>query len=173
MNINTRTLAASIVVAFACSACGSTGGGPIAPATVAESTAVTPPESTKAASPMVEADVRTLLMGQGYTGINDVKFKEGTWTADAKSADGNHVEVKIDGATGKIYPDERVATIGKDAIIVKAQDAGYTNIHDVEMEGGVWKVEANDSTGNDVELKMDPDDGHIIGTKKDVIGAKH
>jgi uncharacterized membrane protein YkoI len=173
MNINTRILSASIVLALACSACGSTGGGPIAPATVAESTAVTPAVTTQAASPMVEADVRTLLMAKGYKDINDVEFKEGTWTADAKSADGNHVEVKIDAATGKIYPDERVATLGKDAIIVKAQDAGYTNIHDVELEGGVWKVEANDSEGNDVELKMDPDDGHIIGSKKDVIGAKH
>lgn len=179
MNIKTRILTASIVLAFAGAAGAqttTTAGGSIAPPAVTTTTVitpVTPAASTKAASPMVEADVRALLMGKGFKDINDVKFKEGTWTADAKSADGNHVEVKIDAATGKIYPDERVATIDKDAIIVKAQDAGYTNVHDVEMEGGVWKVEANDSAGNDVELKMDPDDGHIIGSEKDAIGAKH
>lgn len=122
---------------------------------------------------MKEADVRALLMTSGFTEINDVEFKEGTWTADAKSADGKHVEMRIDSATRKIYPDEPVATMGKDEIIVKVQDAGYTNVHDVEMEGGVWKAEANDSKGNDVEIKLDPNDGHILGSEKDVLGAKH
>lgn len=132
---------------------------------------VTPPETTKGASPMTEADVRAAMTAQGYTGINDVEFKEGVWTADAKSADGKHVEVKVD-AAGKIIPDEHVATISKDQIIIKVQDAGYTNVHDVEMEGGVWKAEANDSSGADVEIKLDPDDGHILGSKKDEIGGK-
>ena len=133
---------------------------------------VTPPASSQASDPMTEVQVRSLLASQGYTGINDVEFKEGTWTADAKSADGNHVELKIDAATRNIYSDDEVATIGKDQIIIKVQAAGYTNVHDVEMEDGVWKAEANDSKGNDVELKLDPNDGHIIGSKEDVLGAK-
>jgi major membrane immunogen (membrane-anchored lipoprotein) len=122
---------------------------------------------------MTETSVRALLVGAGFTEINDVKFKGGSWTADAKSADGNHVELRIDSATGKIYPDEPVATIGKDQIIVLVQAAGYTNVHDVEMEDGVWKAEADDSKGNDVELKLDPNDGHVIGAKNDVVGAAH
>jgi hypothetical protein len=44
-------------------------------------------------SPLTEADVRALLANEGYTEVNDVEFKEGVWTADGKSADGNHVEV--------------------------------------------------------------------------------
>jgi hypothetical protein len=36
--------------------------------------------------------VRALMVNAGYTEINDVEFKEGVWTADGKSADGNHVE---------------------------------------------------------------------------------
>jgi hypothetical protein len=143
---------------------------PIAPPAAAP---ITPPESTKAADPMTETSVRALLVGAGFTEINDVKFKGGSWTADAKSADGNHVELRIDSATGKIYPDEPVATIGKDQIIVLVQAAGYTNVHDVEMEDGVWKAEADDSKGNDVELKLDPNDGHVIGAKNDVVGAAH
>jgi len=113
-----------------------------------------------------------LAAALGYSGINDVKFKEGVWTADAKSADGKHVEVKVDSTTGKIIPDEPVATISKDQIIIKVQDAGYTNVHDVEMEGGAWKAEANDSSGADVEIKLDPNDGHILGSEKDKIGGK-
>lgn len=143
------------------------------PTTVAPMTPVTPAATTEASSPMVEADVRALLMTEGYTKINDVEFKEGTWTADARSVDGNHVELKIDPATRKVYPDQPVGKISKDQIIVKLQDAGYTNVHDVDMEAGVWKAEANDSAGNDVEIKLDPDDGHILGSEKDAVGAKH
>jgi uncharacterized membrane protein YkoI len=123
-------------------------------------------------SPLTEADVRTLMTDQGYTEINDVKFKEGVWTADGKSADGNHVEVKV-GPDGKIIADTGVAKITKDQIIIKAQDAGYKNVHDVEFEGGVWKVEAEMADGTDVELKMDPDDGHIMGSEQDKVDNKH
>ena len=119
-------------------------------------------------SALTEADVRALLANGGYTEVNDVEFKEGVWTADGKSADGNHVEVKVDNS-GKIIPDANVAKISKDEIIIKAQEAGYKNVHDVDFEGGVWKVEAETAEGVDVELKMDPDDGHIMGSESDKV----
>ena len=119
-------------------------------------------------SALTEADVRALLANEGYSEINDVEFKEGVWTADGKSADGNHVEVKVDNS-GKILPDKGVATISKDQIIIKAQEAGYKNVHDVDFEGGVWKVEAEMADGTDVELKMDPNDGHILGSEQDKV----
>jgi len=52
---------------------------------------------------------------------------------------------------------------------VKMQDAGYSNVHDVEFEDGVWKAEAQDSTGKDVEVRLDPNDGHILGSEQDKI----
>ena len=119
-------------------------------------------------SPLTEADVRATLANEGYSEINDVEFKEGVWTADGKSADGNHVEVKLDN-TGKVIPDTGVATISKDQIIIMAQEAGYKNVHDVDFEGGVWKVEAENAAGVDVELKMDPNDGHIMGSEADKV----
>jgi hypothetical protein len=123
-------------------------------------------------SALTEADVRALMVNQGYTEINDVEFTEGVWTADGKSADGNHVEVKVDN-TGKIISDAGVATISKDQIIVIAQEAGYKNVHDVDFEGGVWKVEAETAEGIDVELKMDPNDGHIMGSEADKVENKN
>jgi hypothetical protein len=122
-------------------------------------------------TPLTEADVRALMTEQGYTEINDVEFKEGVWTADGKSADGNHVEVKVD-ASGKIIPDAHVAKVTKDQVIIMAQEAGYKNVHDVDFEGGVWKVEAEMADGTDVELKMDPDDGHILGSEQDKVDNK-
>ena len=151
MQIRNQLLAISIAMCFA-----------------GVASAQTPPPTTQAGSPMTEADVRALLANQGYTEVNDVEFKEGVWTADGKSADGQHVEMKVD-ASGKIIPDEHVATISKDQIIIKMQEAGYTKVHDVDFEGGVWKAEGIDSNGHDVEVKLDPDDGHILGSEKDKI----
>ena len=155
MRFSKQLLAISIALAFAGVA-------------QAQSTPPTPPPTTQAASPLTETDVRALLAAAGYTEVNDVKFVEGVWTADGKSADGNHVEVKVD-AAGKIIPDAKVANITKDQIVIKMQDAGYTKVHDVEFEGGVWKAEAVDSNGKDVEVKLDPNDGHILGSKQDVV----
>jgi hypothetical protein len=149
MHIRNQILAMAIALAMA----GTAGAQAVAPNT---------------GSALTEADVRALLANQGYTEVNDVEFKEGVWTADGKSADGNHVEVKVDN-TGKVIPDANVATITKDQIIIKAQEAGYKNVHDVDFEGGVWKVEAETAAGVDVELKMDPNDGHIMGSEADKV----
>lgn len=157
--IHTRNMLA-LAVAFTCAS--------LATPMLAQQT---PPATAQADSGMTEADVRALLASNGYSEINDVEFKEGTWTADAKSADGNHVELKIDASTRKIYPDNAVANIGKERVIANVMAAGFRNVHDVELEDGVWKAEANDSDGNDVEVMVDPKDGHIIGSKKDVVGG--
>lgn len=149
MQIRNQLLALAISLAFA----GVAGAQALAPNT---------------GSNLTEADVRALMANEGYSEIHDVEFEEGMWTADAKSADGNNVEVKVDNA-GKIIPDVAVATISKDQIIIKAQEAGYQNVHDVEFEGGVWKVEAETAEGIDVELKMDPNDGRIMGSEADKI----
>jgi hypothetical protein len=144
---------------------------PLAMAQTPAAQVQTPAVTTKAASPMTATDVSVLLSSKGFTEINDGEFKDGTWTADAKSADGNHVEVRIDADTREVFADEAVATIGKDEIVAKVQAAGYTNVHDVAVEDGVWKVEANDAQGKDVEIRLNPNDGSIIGSEKDKVDA--
>jgi hypothetical protein len=119
--------------------------------------------------PWTDGTVRAHLLHSGYTNINDVKFSEGVWTADATSPDGSLVEIKLDPDTGKIIPDEGVATITKEAVIARLTAQGYTKLHDVEFEGGVWKVEGHDPTGADVELKVDPDTGKVLGSERDKI----
>jgi hypothetical protein len=47
-------------------------------------------------------------------------------------------------------------------------EQGYTEINDVEFKEGVWTAD-----GTDVELKMDPDDGHILGSEQDKVDNKH
>ncbi|MGH8029091.1 MAG: PepSY domain-containing protein [Arenimonas sp.] len=116
-----------------------------------------------------DGTVRAHLITSGYTNVNDVEFEEGVWTADATSPDGKHVDISLDADTGKIIPDAGVATITRETVMANLTVAGYTNLHDVEFENGVWKVEGHDPTGKDVELKVDPNTGKVLGTEMDTI----
>jgi hypothetical protein len=47
-------------------------------------------------------------------------------------------------------------------IIAKLESAGYTQIHDVEKDDGIWEVEATNSAGKRVELDVDPVSGNVV-----------
>ena len=116
---------------------------------------------------LTQAQVRAKLEAQGYTKVHDVKFHDGVWKADARSADGNRVDVRVDPATGAVYPDEQVANLSEADVRAKLAVAGYTHVHDVDFEDGIWNAEADDPQGKDVELKIDPKTGKVIGKEKD------
>ena len=122
---------------------------------------------TQATTALTQAQLRARLEAQGYTSINDIKFEDGVWKADARSANGNRVDVRIDAQTGEVYPDEQVAQLGETDVRARLAAAGYTNVHDVDYEDGIWNAEADDPQGKDVELKIDPDTGKVIGKEKD------
>jgi uncharacterized membrane protein YkoI len=117
--------------------------------------------------PLTEHQVRQRLAEQGYTKVNDVKFEDGVWKADARSAEGNRIDVRLDAATGRVYPEEQVANLSEADVRARLAAAGYTNVHDVDFEDGIWNAEADDPAGKDVELKLDPATGKVIGKEKD------
>ena len=75
---------------------------------------------------LTEPQLRAKLEAQGYTKINDVKFVDGVWKADARSANGDRVDLRIDAKTGEIFPDEQVANLSE--ADVRAQ-AGHCRLH--------------------------------------------
>jgi uncharacterized membrane protein YkoI len=152
-----RTKLALLVLALAA--------GPAFAQSAQTSATATTDAAVKAA--LTEAQVRAKLEGQGYTKVNDVKFEDGVWKADARSADGNRVDVRLDAKTGEVYPDEQVANLNEADVRAKLAAAGYTNVHDVDYEDGIWNAEADDPAGKDVEVKIDPKTGEVIGKEKD------
>jgi uncharacterized membrane protein YkoI len=116
---------------------------------------------------MTAPQVRATLEAQGFTKVNDVEFDDGMWKADARSADGQRVELRIDPATGKVFPEDRVAKLGEADVRAKLTAAGYGDIHDVEFDDGVWTAEADDASGKELKLTLDPETGEIVGKARD------
>ena len=116
---------------------------------------------------MTAPQVRAELEAQGYTRVNDIEFEDGVWKADARSADGQRVELRIDPATGKVYPEDAVAQLSEADVRAKLSAAGYTKIDDVDFDDGMWTADAEDAEGRDLKLVLDPDTGKVVGSERD------
>ncbi len=133
-------------------------------ALVVSGAAAAKPPATDA---LTEPQVRALLAEKGYTRIDDLDFEDGAWETDATSADGNRVDVRIDPATQRIHADAMVSALSEDDVKAKLTAAGYSKVHDVDFDDGVWKAEAEREGGNDVEIHLDPKDGRILHVEND------
>jgi uncharacterized membrane protein YkoI len=112
---------------------------------------------------MTEAQVRARLTAQGYTDVHDLKFKDGMWKAEADSADGNDLDVRIDASTGEIYPDTAVSNLSMHDVEAALSTQGYTDVHDVDFDEGIWKAKADNPAGKKVKLRIDAHTGKVIG----------
>lgn len=121
-------------------------------------------DAATAQQAMTEPQVQSQLTTQGYTKVHDLKFKSGMWHAEAKSANGDRVDLRIDAKTGQVYPDKQVSQLSKQDVRASLETQGYTHVHDVEFEDGMWKAKADNPAGNRVKLKIDATNGKVIGT---------
>lgn len=125
------------------------------------------PAAAFAQDAMTAAQVRAQLEREGYTQIDDVEFEGGMWQADARSANGKDVDVRIDPKTGKTYADSSVSKLGEADVRAKLSAAGYSKVDDLKFDDGVWKAEARNASGQKMELRLDPDTGKVIGSERD------
>ncbi len=124
-------------------------------------------EANPAKASMTEPQVRALLTEKGYTRIDDLDFEDGMWETDATSADGNRVDVRVNPANGDIKAEALVSNFSENDIKAKLAAAGYSKVHDVDHDDGVWKAEAERADGNDVEIHLDATTGKIIHVEND------
>ncbi|HUB90982.1 MAG TPA: PepSY domain-containing protein [Dyella sp.] len=113
---------------------------------------------------LTESQIVAQLAQQGYTDVHDVDFKDGVWTARARSGDGSRVKLRVDPTTGVAYPNKQVSRINEKDIRAILSSQGYTHIHDVDYDHGVWTAKARNNAGTRVSLQLDGDSGRIIGT---------
>lgn len=117
---------------------------------------------------MTSPQVRAALTEAGYTDIDDLEFEDGVWKADVTDAAGSRIDVRMDPATGRIYPDNAGATsLGEADIRASLTAGGYTRIDDVEFDDGIWQAEADNAQGQRMDLKIDPQDGRVISETRD------
>lgn len=139
---------------------------PLALALLAMSAAAPALAADKPAT-LAEPQVRELLTKQGYTRIDDLEFEDGMWETDATSADGNRIDLRVDPASGKIFAEDVVSTFTAEDIKAKVTAAGYSQVHDVDYDDGVWKAEAERDDGKNVEVRVDAKDGRILAVEND------
>lgn len=121
-----------------------------------------------AADTLTEPQVRALLTERGYTDIDDLDFEDGMWETDATSANGKRVDVLVNPATGDIKADALVSNLTENDVKAKLTAAGYSEIHDVDFDDGMWKAEAERaSDGDDREVHLDAATGRIVYEEDD------
>ncbi len=114
---------------------------------------------------MTEPQVHSKLTEQGYTKVHDLEFKDGMWHAEAKSANGKRVDLRIDARSGHVYPDEQVSHLSKQDVAAALGSQGYTHVHDLDFEDGLWKAKAKNPAGHHVKLTVDASTGKVIATE--------
>ena len=112
---------------------------------------------------LTQREVNTQLTQQGYTDVHDLAFQNGVWTARARSADGERVKLRVDPMTGKAYPNKQISLISDADIRSSLSVQGYTDMHDLDFQHGIWTVRARNTAGIRVSLQIDAQSGRIIG----------
>lgn len=125
------------------------------------------PAPTAGKDAMGEPKVRALLTEKGYTRIDDLDFEDGMWETDATSANGDRVDVRVNPASGDIMAEKLVSTLSENDVKAKLAAAGYSKVHDVDFDDGVWKAEAERADGNDVEIHLAANTGEIVHVEND------
>ena len=115
---------------------------------------------------LTEHQVQASLEQQGYTKVHDLNFDHGVWTAKARSADGQKVALRIDPKSGQAFPNEQVSRLSESDIRAALSTDGYTHVHDLGFDNGVWTAKADNAAGGSVRLQVDPQTGRIIGGDK-------
>lgn len=113
---------------------------------------------------LTQQEIVAQLNQQGYTDVHDVDFKDGVWTARARSGDGSHVKLRVDPLTGKAYPNKQVSRMNETDVRAMLSSEGYTHVHDVDFDHGIWTAKAKNNAGVRVTVQIDAQSGRIIGT---------
>lgn len=107
------------------------------------------------------------IAAAGYRDVEDLDFSNGLWVGTARDGAGNSVKIMVAPVSGRVYVANEPSRLDKDEIEARLTAQGYENIDDLDFDDGIWRAEARDSSGQDMDLIIDPTDGSVIASKRD------
>ncbi|QNH19300.1 Peptidase propeptide and YPEB domain protein [Xanthomonas sp. GW] len=116
---------------------------------------------------LTQAQVKALLSEQGYTKLDKLKFEDGLWKTEATSGDGKRGDVRVGARGGRIYAEGVPSKLSEAEVRAALTTAGYTQVHDVKYDDGLWQAQAHSATGERVEVYADPVDGRVVSAERD------
>lgn len=146
----------------------------VAPATsqsVTNATQTTTTVTTWTAEPptgaLSEEAIKTAIASAGYKEVKGLEFKNGVWRSKARGGNDKWVKLAVGPVNGTVYPADAPSKLNEDEISAKLAAAGYQNIHDVDFDDGLWRADAKNAHGDDVDLLVDPDNGSVVAKSHD------
>ncbi|MBN6152861.1 PepSY domain-containing protein, partial [Xanthomonas sp. AmX2] len=120
-----------------------------------------------ASSPLTESQVRAQLSAQGYTKLDRLQFEDGLWKTEATSADGQRRDVRVSPVGGRIYAEGEASKLSEAEVRAALTARGYSKVHDLKYDDGLWEAKAQTSTGQTIEVHADPTDGTVVSAEHD------
>lgn len=126
--------------------------------------------TTRLGSPsgaLSESAIKADIGSAGYQEVKGLKFKDGVWQAEARGGNDKWTHIKVGPSTGKVYEADAPSKLNEDEVKAKLTAQGYQNIGHVKFDKGLWRADAKNSQGKDVDVLVDPDDGSVVAEQHD------
>src|SRR6185437_14153027 len=138
-----------------------------APSQTTTRTTTTTTRVNSPAGALDEAAIQSDIANAGYKKVKGLEFKDGVWQAKARGGNDKWTHIKIGPTTGKVYEADAPSKLDEDEVKAKLTAQGYQNIDDVKFDKGLWKADAKNQQGKDVDLLVDPNDGSVVAEQQD------
>lgn len=114
------------------------------------------------------ADIEKRLVAAGYSEVRDIEFDDGLWEAEVRGADGRWHDVAVQADTGEVLDDRGPRAVLPAAEVIKRiEAAGYTQVHDLDLDDAVWEADALDAKGERVELRINGHTGAVMSVESE------
>ncbi|MGH8212945.1 MAG: PepSY domain-containing protein [Rhodanobacteraceae bacterium] len=135
--------------------------------TTRQTTTTTTTTFQKPSGALDEDAIKGDIAQAGYKEVKGLEFKNGVWEAKARGGNDNWVRIKVAPLTGTVYEADAPSKLNEDEVKAKLSAQGFQNVDDVEFDDGLWSASAQDSSGHDVDLLVDPNDGSVVAKSQD------
>ena len=107
-------------------------------------------------------DALEALRAAGYAEVRDIEHDDGLWEAEVRGADGRWHDVHVVPGSGEVLDRTTGTLLTAAEVSAAVEAAGYTGIHDLDLDDAVWDLEALSPEGQQVDLRVHGFSGEIL-----------